>query len=246
MSSDSSIDNLNEIDAFDRTFIEINQQLGRYDDTERDAPIVAELLGLQPGARILDAACGEGRFGAALSAIGYEVVGVDISRAVIEEAKRRSPGPEYLVADLTKPLELPPFDAVVNTYSSWGYGETVADDQTMLKTWHDALKPGGKLLMELSDLERSRHRLGTSGEVVERVTNGVTEKLWVDWSTGTLHVDYAYLDMAASINIRMYEREEIERMVRAAGFPEVELYGGFERRSKRPEDRLVVVATRQS
>lgn len=248
MTSDSSSTTpdriLNEVDAFDRAFIDLNDRLGRYDDTDKDAAEIAALLELAPGARVLDAACGTGRMGAALQALGYSVVGVDISREVIAEAERRSPGPQYLVADLTKPLELEPFDAVVNTYSSWGYGKTVADDQQMLCVWAGALKPGGRLLMELSDLERSRHRLGTSGEVVTRVTNGVEEQLWVDWATGVLHVTYSLDGTTVPIEIRMYEREDLQRMVAEAGFRDVLLYGGYDRHEKRPEDRAVVVATR--
>jgi SAM-dependent methyltransferase len=235
---------LNDVDAFDRAFIDLNDRLGRYDDTDRDAAEIAALLELAPGARVLDAACGTGRMGAALQALGYEVVGADISREVIAEAQRRSPGPQYIVADLTKPLELPPFDAVVNTYSSWGYGKTVEDDQQMLRVWNQALKPGGRLVMELSDLERSRHRLGTSGDVVTRVTNDVEEKLWVDWATGMLHVTYSLDGVSVPIQIRMYEREDLQRMVSEAGFRDVLLYGGYDRHEKRPEDRAVVVATR--
>jgi SAM-dependent methyltransferase len=236
---------LNETDNYGPAFMRVAAALGEYDTTQEDAAAAVELLGLAPGARVLDAGCGFGRFAAALSAQGCETVGVDISPAAIAEAERRCPGPTYLVADLTEPLPegVGPFDALLSVYSSFGYGVTVEEDMAMLRAFHRALKPGGRLLMQLSDLERSRFRLRTDEGVVVRETNGVTETLDVDFSTGMLHVRYELDGDVVDSRIRMYEAGDLERMVLDAGFHDVERYGDFARSPKRPEDRLVLVAT---
>src|SRR5262245_5272039 len=64
------------------------------DDSEarRHAPSILRLLGVGPHARILDVACGEGRYARAFSAAGHRVTGVDVSHPLLEEARRRSPG----------------------------------------------------------------------------------------------------------------------------------------------------------
>lgn len=73
---------------------------------------------VRPGARILDAGCGQGRVGAVLHARGHQVVGVDADAQLIEAARTDHPGPVWLVADLSE-LDLSaagvpePFDAVV-------------------------------------------------------------------------------------------------------------------------------------
>ena len=54
------------------------------------------------GARILDAGCGPGRVGGALSERGHEVVGVDVDPALIEAAEQDHPGPTWLVGDLAE------------------------------------------------------------------------------------------------------------------------------------------------
>jgi SAM-dependent methyltransferase len=70
------------------------------------------------GARILDAGCGPGRVGAALAAVGHEVVGVDVDPVLIAAAEEDHPGPTWLVGDLAE-LDLPArgitegFDAIV-------------------------------------------------------------------------------------------------------------------------------------
>lgn len=239
------VGNLNDVDAMGPAFIAVSDQLGRYEETRRECEQIAELLGLAPGARILDAGCGFGRTVGVFRELGFDAVGVDISPAVIGEAEQRNPGPTYLVHDLTQrlPEEVERFDAIVNVYSSFGYGETVADDQAVLDTWHDALKPGGALVMELSDIERSEARLGPLGTVVDREDDGVHEHLWVDPETHVLHVRYTAPDgQTLDVDTRLYEAGELVTMVEQAGFRDVRRYGGFDAHPKQPTDRLVLVA----
>ncbi|HMJ02235.1 MAG TPA: class I SAM-dependent methyltransferase [Conexibacter sp.] len=235
---------LNELDTYGPAYMRIAERLGGYDTTGQDAAEMVELLGLQPGTTIVDAGCGFGRYCAALQGLGMATTGIDISPAAIAEAQRRCPGPRYLVLDLTQPLpaDLGPFDVLVNVYSSYGYGATEAEDLAMLRVFHGLLKPGGWIVMQLSDLERSRYRLRTDEGVVVRDTNGVTETLDVDFSTGRLHVRYELGDDVVHSRIRMYEREDLERMFAEVGFTDIRGYGDFTGAPKRPEDRLVLVA----
>ena len=46
-----------------------------------------DLLELQPGARVLDVGCGTGAHAGALAARGYDVLGVDVDKAMLERAR---------------------------------------------------------------------------------------------------------------------------------------------------------------
>jgi SAM-dependent methyltransferase len=240
--SDANV--LNELDTYGPAFMRVAAALGSYDTTAEDAGAMVELLGLRAGTTVVDAGCGFGRFCAALQALGMQTTGIDISPAALAEAERRSPGPRYLLHDLTQPLpdDLGPFDVLVNVYSSYGYGATEAEDLAMLRVFHGLLKPGGWIVMQLSDLERSRFRLRTDEGVVVRETNGVIETLDVDFTTGRLHVRYELGDDVVHSRIRMYERADLEAMFAAVGFTDIRGYGDFSGGPKRPEDRLVLVA----
>ena len=224
----------------------VAEQLGRYEGNEEEAPLAIELLGLSPGDRVLDAGCGLGRFVAALAEQrDRRGRGRHLRDRDRRGQARFTPARPTYVADLMQPLppELRGFDGLVSLSSSFGFGATVAEDEAMLRAYHDALRPGGKMAMELSDLERSRYRLKTDEGVVERETNGVEETLDVNFSTGMLHVHYVYGDDVVDSRIRMYEADDLQRMAEAAGFHDVERYGNFAGGPKRPEDRLVLVAT---
>lgn len=234
---------LNEVDTYGPAFMRVAAALGSYDTTREDAAAMVELLDLKPGTTVVDAGCGFGRFCAALQELGMETTGIDISPAALAEAEQRSPGPRYLLHDLTQPLpdDLGQFDVLVNVYSSYGYGATEAEDLDMLRVFHSLVKPGGWIVMQLSDLERSRFRLRSDERPVVRWTNDVKETLTVDFSTGRLHVRYELGDDVVHSRIRMYEREDLIAMFEQVGFTDVRGYGDFSGGPKRPEDRLVLV-----
>jgi SAM-dependent methyltransferase len=236
---------LNSVDTFGADFIAASDRLGRYDNTTSEVAQILELLGLCTDIRVLDACCGFGRTSGALAQLGCEVIGVDISPEAIAMASERFPGPRYVIADITSPsLSLGQFDLVVNLYSSFGYGRTREDDRDMLACWRSSLKPGGRLIMELSDLERARNRLGdVEREVVRRHDeDGVVETLSVDWDTGVLRVQYDVDEHSVVTLIRMYEADDLAEMLSSAGFGDLERYGGFDGRPKCPSDRLVITA----
>lgn len=87
--------------------------------SNRDETLWATLEDLLPpldGLRVLDAGCGSGVYAAHLLERGADVVGVDVSEAMVEGARDRAPEATFLQADLSEPLdglETGGFDAVV-------------------------------------------------------------------------------------------------------------------------------------
>ncbi len=59
--------------------------------TEQEVGFLVEVLGLEPGMRVLDVGCGPGRHAHALGRRGIEVHGVDISERFVEVARRDAP-----------------------------------------------------------------------------------------------------------------------------------------------------------
>jgi len=86
-------------------------------DLDGESRMIDAMVGRE--ARILDAGCGPGRVGGALSRAGHDVVGVDVDPVLIAAAEHDHPGPTWLVGDLAE-LDLPAqgitdgFDAIVS------------------------------------------------------------------------------------------------------------------------------------
>jgi trans-aconitate 2-methyltransferase len=126
---------------------------------------VLHRLELRGDERVLDAGCGTGRVTAALAARlpRGEVVAVDGSPAMVEEARRRlGAGADVRVADLLE-LELePPVDAILSTATfHW-----IADHERLFERLLSVLRPGGRLAAQcggegnVAELDRAARLVG--------------------------------------------------------------------------------------
>jgi SAM-dependent methyltransferase len=100
------------------------------------------------GTAVLDAGCGSGAQAQWLLDQGADVVGVDVSPRMIEEAERRCAGRgRFLVADLAEPLPLEPrsLDGITCSLAL----HYVADWSVPLLSFASALRPGGWAVISL-------------------------------------------------------------------------------------------------
>jgi SAM-dependent methyltransferase len=206
----------------------------RWAEATASVDAIEALVGLAPGAAVLDACCGPGRHSLELASRGYEVTGVDITEAYLEAARESARGmgnARFLRADLRK-LDLPPaFDLAINLYTSFGYFADPADDLEALRRLRAALKPGGALVLETNGKETAVRDF-TPGESFERggweirtefSVVGPWEGLrnrWVVSRDGTT-VDRAFV-------LRLYAGTELRAALLEAGFAEASLFGGLD------------------
>nr|WP_241391677.1 class I SAM-dependent methyltransferase [Yersinia frederiksenii]ULG19787.1 SAM-dependent methyltransferase [Yersinia frederiksenii] len=221
-------------------FVELSEALGRYEHTIVDAVAISKIIPPQEFARILDVCCGVGRLSHALANIGYTVMGIDLSTEQLEIARDLRTRAMFQNCDMASP-PVGPFDAIVNVYTSFGYAENEAADQRVLSAWFQSLRCGGRLIMELSDMERASCVLKPDG-YTHREKNGVKEALIVHEKM--LTVDYEYKGRRLTCKTRLYWKEELKEMLINAGFSNVQLYGSFDLTAKAPGDNLVIVAER--
>jgi SAM-dependent methyltransferase len=120
-----------------------------YDDSVSEALLAA--VGPVDGLRALDVACGHGRMTRELARRGADVVGVDISAALIAKARaaeqERPLGIRYVHEDIASPEHSPltDFDVVV---CSFGLND-IDDLDAALDTISGALRPGGRFVASL-------------------------------------------------------------------------------------------------
>jgi SAM-dependent methyltransferase len=106
---------------YDRVADEYEAMFGDAVDDPATASLL-ELVGDVEGMRLLDVPCGQGRVARELTRLGAEVVGVDLSSAMLEKARAfetaAPPGITYLQADAaaSDALAGETFDGVVSNY----------------------------------------------------------------------------------------------------------------------------------
>lgn len=238
-------------DYFGADYFDLHVDLFPEELSRREVAGMIELLQLPAGARILDAPCGWGRHTALFAEQGYDVVGCDLSHALLREMREAGPGPiPRIAADIRMlPLRDASFDAVLNVFTSLGLFLDDAEDLRALRGAFRLLRPGGRLLLEsmhrddvIADYaERDRWFLPDGTEVrVRRRFDPVAgisyEKL--QWKRGEKKGRKQHA-------LRLRTAGEIDGLLRAAGFDEIEYYGDWDGRPFSHRDSsLIAVASR--
>ena len=141
-----------------------------YSCISRFATDLVDLLSPRTGERILDLGCGTGHLTYQIAQEGAEVMGIDISPAMVEAARVNYPGLTFEVADGADFHFEQSFDAVFSNAAIHWIKEPV---RAIACIWR-ALKPGGRLVAELGGkgnveavVSAMKHALGSAGFSVQ-------------------------------------------------------------------------------
>ncbi|MDO8588739.1 MAG: methyltransferase domain-containing protein [Armatimonadota bacterium] len=106
--------------------------------SRHEVDFIVEHLGLDPGTRILDLCCGQGRHLVELIRRGYDVVGVDLSAYMLDHCNKalEAAGVHSCLvqSDMREINFYSEFDGVINMRTSFGYLESDEEDQKVLST----------------------------------------------------------------------------------------------------------------
>ncbi|MGP4017483.1 class I SAM-dependent methyltransferase [Saccharopolyspora sp. 5N708] len=200
------------------------------------AEVVARspLFGFPPGARVLDQCCGIGMFAVPLARRGYAVTGVDLSAIMLARAEEAAADAGVRIrlvrSDVLQYVQPGSFDVVLNLFTSFGYFDDPEQNLQVLRNAHASLAPGGQLVVDVLGKEVYAGWVGPpkvvdldNGMVVMRDTilDGWT-RFRTDWTL--VHGDTA---KHASITCFVYSAAELVALFEAAGFNDVECFGGF-------------------
>lgn len=239
-----------------------------YDLFYADKPYAAEAnfvmsrfeeFGVPSGSEVIDIACGTGRHALELAARGYRVVGIDRSDDMLnrarESAAKAAASIEFFVRDMRN-LDLPGrrFAGATCLFDSIGYVASTNNVIEALRSIHEHLRPGGILVLEywhaaamlrLYDPVRVR-RWRTPDSDVERISETVLrvpEQLAdVHYTIHEFRDDGACVTMSETHTNRYFLCEEMDVLLRAAGFVPVARYAGFDETAPINEDTWHVVA----
>lgn len=132
------------------------------ENTENEVNFIIKTLGLMGEERILDLACGFGRHSLSFARKGYSVVGVDITKAFIEDAVKtaaeESLDAAFIHADIRNVDFENEFDVILNLADgAIGYLENDEENLKLFDVIARALKPGGKHFMDICNAEHAEH-----------------------------------------------------------------------------------------
>lgn len=114
---------------------------------------ITRYLNLEPGAKVLDLACGKGRHSIYLNRLGYDVTGADLSpNSIAAASAHENESLHFVRHDMREPFP-PRFDAVFNLFTSFGYFENEEDNLTTLSAIRDSLNETGLAVLDFMNVE---------------------------------------------------------------------------------------------
>jgi len=224
------------------------------------AAIAAWLIerGILPGAEILDAGCGTGRYAIELARRGYVVHGLDLSPDLIEVAT-------HATADSTDSVSFSVGDITQLTTSRYaailcrGVLNDILDDtgrDAVFAAFAGALQPNGALILDVREWEASVERKLREPLFRKRVSTDrgeltFTSVTTIDPENRQLLTDERHeliTDADERISeyhfvMRCWERAELETLLARHGFGRVSLFGAYDPGVELgATDRMVAIA----
>ncbi|MQA65783.1 MAG: methyltransferase domain-containing protein [Alphaproteobacteria bacterium] len=217
-------------------------------NTSREMDEILRFAGLDPGDRILDLCCGQGRHAIELARRGFtHVTGMDRSRYLVRLARRRARRENLDIVFKegdARQVRLPEasFDAVLILGNSFGYFERPEDDAEVLSAIRRISRSGATLVLDLTDGDWVKtHFEPRSWEWIDRDhfvnreralsadgTRLVCREVVTNAEKGVI-ADQFYAE-------RLYNPESITKLLEGAGFHEVRIHHGVETESERNQD----------
>ncbi|HUP32721.1 MAG TPA: class I SAM-dependent methyltransferase [Gaiellaceae bacterium] len=140
---------------FDEDYLYFYEPMLTDELADADVALIWDLLELAPGTDVLDLGCGHGRIANRLAARGARVTGLDATPLFLERAREdaatRSTDVDYVEGDMRSLPWEERFDRALLWFTTFGY---FGDDENrrVLAEAHRALRPGGRLAIELHNL----------------------------------------------------------------------------------------------
>ncbi len=229
---------------------------GHRADAHADIFPLLRRLAVRRDARVLDAPCGYGRHAVALAKRGYRVTGVDISPVLLKQAREaaRAAGvdADFRRGDLRRMEFRGQFGLALNLFTSFGYFGDEEDAQ-VVRNFYRALKPRGWLVIHVINRDyvirnyQPRRKARMKGFTLEEsgemdFASSLVRTVWVARPSAAADGGRA---LRAETTIRMYSPHELAAMLRAAGFRDVCVYGGFRGEPVSFDRRWMVVCGRK-
>jgi SAM-dependent methyltransferase len=214
-------------DVFDDDYLFFYADILTDEVSDGQAELIWDLLELEPGAQVLDLACGHGRIANRLAEKGATVTGLDATHRFLdlarEDARVRDVEVDYVEGDMR---ELPwegRFDAVTCVFTSFGYFDD-EDNRRVLQGARRALRPGGRLWVDVNHLPWLLANFRAE-VVVERDGQWMIDRNHYDVLTGRSINDRTILrdgrQRSMQFSVRMFTFPELRDWLLEAGFGEV-------------------------
>jgi SAM-dependent methyltransferase len=201
---------------------------------------------LQKGSRIADVACGEGRHARYLAELGFFVEGFDLSAEKIARAQARAASDRvrFFQHDMRLPFARERYHLLLNLFTSFGYFAHQEENLVSLLNFEQAVRRGGRVLIDFFNSRRVVSNLVPSEEVEEEgITFQIERAFESPFLVKRIQVRDNGREHFFKEQVQALTLGDFEAMLRQTAFQIESLYGDYHFEPYREESspRLILV-----
>jgi 2-polyprenyl-3-methyl-5-hydroxy-6-metoxy-1,4-benzoquinol methylase len=181
--------------------------------------------GLQQG-KALDLGCGSGRHSIALAKKGFSVTGVDLSKTLIDEAKKQSQAHNinWVVSDFTHMNDTGDYDLVLCMFTSFGYSTDDEENSQLFSSASSNMNKQGYFFLDTFDPEVVKKTLiPNETKIIEGEEVLIERRIVGDRVIKEIHFPTRHY----TEKVKLYSKEQIEKMAQDKGMKISKFWNGY-------------------
>lgn len=222
------------------------------DDADSLLNLILSNISIPPNASILDSACGNGRHSESLSQLGYDVIGFDLSKTLLQIAQKNkianNSKVKYFCCDIRNIPLNNSFDVILNLFTSFGYFNSDEENFAIVDFASKSVKNGGYFVfdylnpkyVERNLIEYSEKIIDTKNIIEERrIQNGRVEK---EIEIVNDKFKHRYFE-----SVQLYSIQELLIMFKDFGFHAIKKYGNYsgDFYDENSSERMIIIFKRK-
>ncbi len=202
------------------------------EDAKKLVKLILRNVDLNPGAKVLDMACGAGRHSILFAQEGFHVTAVDLSENLLKVAKCAAEDSgvkvDFVESDLRYYSVSTKFGLIINLFTSFGYFESDEENFVLFNVAYNQLMENGYFVFDYFNpryiknnlVPETEEDLGISKVVQQRKIEGnrVVKKITINKNGSEKHYHES---------VRMYEINELKSEFEKTGFTIQKIFGDF-------------------
>ena len=193
---------------------------------------------------LLDLGCGKGRHSIYLNSLGFNVIGADLSKNSIYEAKKHENDRlKFIEHDMRNPFRLK-YSAILNLFTSFGFFEDDNEDISILQNMKNALKQDGVAIIDFMNVKKVVPNLvSEETQTIQGITFNISRYVKNGFIVKEINFDadgdhHTYFE-----KVKILDLDKIKEYLNFVGFKIKHTFGDYHLKSfdEESSDRLILV-----
>ncbi|NOR29003.1 MAG: methyltransferase domain-containing protein [Lutibacter sp.] len=229
---------------FDTNYYHILYSHRDYTEAQEFMQNIISYLALKKEATLLDLGCGKGRHSIYLNSLGFNVVGADLSKNSIQQAKQfENERLHFMEQDMRNPFK-DSYNAVLNLFTSFGFFEDDAEDITILQNIKNSLKPEGIAIIDFMNVKKVMANLvAKETQLIEGITFNITRYIKDGFVVKEINFDADGKHHTYFEKVKCLDLPKINSYLAAVNFKIKHTFGNYQLApfNETTSDRLILV-----